>query len=106
MVLNFSNLTTTIWLRLTCLTCPQVRLELQSCVSRQQEALRCREVCLLSQIELLEQVKTETLQQQLQQLHWVSLSSDQSKHSTATWATAHLNPPPHRVCSSSEDSLM
>lgn len=49
----------------------EVRLELQSCMSRQQEALRCREVCLLSQIELLEQVKTETLQQQLQQLHWL-----------------------------------
>uniref|UniRef100_A0A8D3A2J9 Nuclear receptor coactivator 4 n=1 Tax=Scophthalmus maximus TaxID=52904 RepID=A0A8D3A2J9_SCOMX len=47
----------------------EVRAELQSCVSRQQEALRCREVWLLSQIELLEQVKTETLQQQLHQLH-------------------------------------
>ncbi|KAG7456422.1 hypothetical protein JOB18_034763 [Solea senegalensis] len=47
----------------------EVRLELQSCVSRQQEALRCREVWLLGQIELLEQVKTETLQQQLHQLH-------------------------------------
>ncbi|XP_030603324.1 nuclear receptor coactivator 4 isoform X1 [Archocentrus centrarchus] len=47
----------------------EVRLELQSCVSRQQEALRCREVWLLSQIELLEQVKTETLQQQLHQLY-------------------------------------
>ncbi|XP_013881995.1 nuclear receptor coactivator 4 [Austrofundulus limnaeus] len=47
----------------------QVRSELQSCVSRQQEALRCREVWLLGQIELLEQVKTETLQHQLHQLH-------------------------------------
>lgn len=47
----------------------EVRSELQSCVSRQQEALRCREVWLLGQIELLEQVKTETLQQQLHQLH-------------------------------------
>ncbi|XP_035028992.1 nuclear receptor coactivator 4 isoform X2 [Hippoglossus stenolepis] len=47
----------------------EVRAELQSCVSRQQEALRCREVWLLDQIELLEQVKTETLQQQLHQLH-------------------------------------
>lgn len=56
-----------------CLICvPQVRLQLQSCVSRQQEALRCREVWLLGQIELIEQLKTETLQQQLQQLHWVS----------------------------------
>uniref|UniRef100_A0A3Q1FFG7 Nuclear receptor coactivator 4 n=1 Tax=Acanthochromis polyacanthus TaxID=80966 RepID=A0A3Q1FFG7_9TELE len=47
----------------------EVRLELQSCVSRQQEALRCREVWLLGQIELLEQVNTETLQQQLHQLY-------------------------------------
>lgn len=81
--LNLSNLTTTTWVLLTGFSCPQVRLELQSCMSRQQEALRCREVCLLSQIELLEQVKTETLQQQLQQLHWVSLRSNQSEHSTA-----------------------
>lgn len=50
----------------------QVRLQLQSCVSRQQEALRCREVWLLGQIELIEQLKTETLQQQLHQLHRVS----------------------------------
>lgn len=49
----------------------EVRLDLQSCVSRQQEALRCREVWLLSQIELLEQVKAETLQQQLHKLHWL-----------------------------------
>uniref|UniRef100_A0A3Q1BHF4 Nuclear receptor coactivator 4 N-terminal domain-containing protein n=1 Tax=Amphiprion ocellaris TaxID=80972 RepID=A0A3Q1BHF4_AMPOC len=42
---------------------------LQSCVSRQQEALRCREVWLLGQIELLEQVNTETLQQQLHHLY-------------------------------------
>uniref|UniRef100_G3PFB0 Nuclear receptor coactivator 4 N-terminal domain-containing protein n=1 Tax=Gasterosteus aculeatus aculeatus TaxID=481459 RepID=G3PFB0_GASAC len=49
----------------------EVRLELQSSVSRQQEALRCREVWLLGQIELLEQVKTETLQQQLHRLHWL-----------------------------------
>ncbi|KAM7385957.1 hypothetical protein PAMP_001995 [Pampus punctatissimus] len=47
----------------------EVRAELQSCVSRQQEALRCREVWLLGQIELLEQLKTETLQQQLHRLH-------------------------------------
>lgn len=58
---------------ITCVSpvCVQVRAELQTCVSRQQEALRCREVWLLSQIELLEQLKTETLQQQLHQLHRV-----------------------------------
>lgn len=83
-------LVVTAWLCFTRFTRPQVRLELQSCVSRQQEALRCREVCLLSQIELLEQVKTETLQQQLQQLHWVSLSNDRSAGGTATWATTHF----------------
>ncbi|XP_061545697.1 nuclear receptor coactivator 4 isoform X1 [Phycodurus eques] len=47
----------------------EVRWQLQSSVSRQQEALRCREVHLLGQIELLEHVKAETLQQQLHQLH-------------------------------------
>ncbi|XP_028325182.1 nuclear receptor coactivator 4 [Gouania willdenowi] len=47
----------------------EVRSELQSCVSRQQEALRCREVWLLGQIEILEHLKTDTLQQQLHQLH-------------------------------------
>ncbi|XP_034040668.1 nuclear receptor coactivator 4 isoform X2 [Thalassophryne amazonica] len=49
----------------------EVRLELQSCVSRQQEALRSRELWLLGQTELLEQLKVETLQQQLFQLHWL-----------------------------------
>uniref|UniRef100_A0A3B5QA38 Nuclear receptor coactivator 4 n=1 Tax=Xiphophorus maculatus TaxID=8083 RepID=A0A3B5QA38_XIPMA len=44
-------------------------VSLQSCMSRQQEALRCREVWLLGQIELLESLKTETLQHQLHQLH-------------------------------------
>ncbi|KAM3606921.1 uncharacterized protein V6R79_025628 [Siganus canaliculatus] len=58
----------------------EVRAELQSCVSRQQEALRCREVWLLSQIELLEQLKTETLQQQLHQLHWLRGQFDVIAH--------------------------
>ncbi|XP_039994537.1 nuclear receptor coactivator 4 isoform X3 [Xiphias gladius] len=58
----------------------EVRSELQSCVSRQQEALRCREVWLLGQIELLEQLKTETLQQQLQQLHWLRGQFDVIAH--------------------------
>uniref|UniRef100_A0A3P9PES7 Nuclear receptor coactivator 4 n=1 Tax=Poecilia reticulata TaxID=8081 RepID=A0A3P9PES7_POERE len=44
-------------------------VSLQSCMSRQQEALRCREVWLLGQIELLESLKSETLQHQLHQLH-------------------------------------
>ncbi|XP_041802873.1 nuclear receptor coactivator 4 isoform X2 [Chelmon rostratus] len=58
----------------------EVRAELQSCVSRQQEALRCREVWLLGQIELLEQLKTETLQQQLHQLHWLRGQFDVISH--------------------------
>ncbi|XP_029377252.1 nuclear receptor coactivator 4 isoform X2 [Echeneis naucrates] len=58
----------------------EVRSELQSCVSRQQEALRCREVWLLGQIELLEQLKTETLQQQLHQLHWLRGQFDVLAH--------------------------
>ncbi|CAG05121.1 unnamed protein product, partial [Tetraodon nigroviridis] len=58
----------------------EVRLQLQSCVSRQQEALRCREVCLLGQIELIEQLKTETLQQQLHQLHWLRGQFDVIAH--------------------------
>ncbi|XP_026164920.1 nuclear receptor coactivator 4 isoform X2 [Mastacembelus armatus] len=58
----------------------EVRLDLQSCVSRQQEALRCREVWLLGQIELLEQVKTETLQHQLHQLHWLRGQFDAIAH--------------------------
>ncbi|XP_071369320.1 nuclear receptor coactivator 4, partial [Centroberyx affinis] len=46
----------------------EVRGQLQQAVSRQQEALRCRELWLLSQVELLETLKTEALQHQLQQL--------------------------------------
>lgn len=47
----------------------EVRGQLQSCMSRQQEALRCRELWLLGQIEILEQIKSETLQQQLLQMN-------------------------------------
>uniref|UniRef100_UPI003AB0DA32 nuclear receptor coactivator 4 n=1 Tax=Centroberyx gerrardi TaxID=166262 RepID=UPI003AB0DA32 len=46
----------------------EVRGQLQQAVSRQQEALRCRELWLLSQVDLLETLKTEALQQQLQHL--------------------------------------
>ncbi|TKS65127.1 Nuclear receptor coactivator 4 [Collichthys lucidus] len=54
----------------------------ESCVSRQQEALRCREVWLLGQIELLEQLKTETLQNQLTQLYQLveGVSSQSPSH--------------------------
>lgn len=43
----------------------EVRGQVQSLMSRQQEALRCRELWLLGQIEILEQLKSEGLQQQL-----------------------------------------
>ncbi|XP_047459414.1 nuclear receptor coactivator 4 isoform X2 [Mugil cephalus] len=69
----------------------EVRLELQSCVSRQQEALRCREVWLLGQIELLEQVKTETLQQQLLQLHRVRGQFDVIEHQLQNCNSNDLN---------------
>ncbi len=67
----------------------QVRAELQSCVSRQQEALRCREVWLLGQIELLEQLKTETLQQQLHQLHWVTAYTGYTAYTAYTGYTGY-----------------
>lgn len=51
----------------------QVKSDLHSGISRHLEILRSREVCLLEQIDLVEQLKGETLHQQLQQLHLVSL---------------------------------
>ncbi|XP_016118497.1 nuclear receptor coactivator 4-like, partial [Sinocyclocheilus grahami] len=47
----------------------QVKSQLHSCISRHLEILRSREVWLLEQIDLVEQLKGETLHQQLQQLH-------------------------------------
>lgn len=47
----------------------EVRSQLHSCISRHLEILRSREVWLLEQIDLEEQLKGEALQQQLQQLH-------------------------------------
>ncbi|KAM4607969.1 nuclear receptor coactivator 4 isoform 2-T3 [Polymixia lowei] len=58
----------------------EVRSELHSCISRQQESLRCREVWLLGQINLLEQLKAETLQNQLQQLYWLKGQFDVIVH--------------------------
>ncbi|KAK7880934.1 hypothetical protein WMY93_032424 [Mugilogobius chulae] len=54
----------------------RVRAQVHSAMSRQQEALRCRELWLLSQIEILEQVKSETLQQQLLQINQVAAQLD------------------------------
>ncbi|XP_017319336.1 nuclear receptor coactivator 4 isoform X2 [Ictalurus punctatus] len=49
----------------------EVKSQLHSCISRHLETLRSREVWLLEQIDLLEHLKAEALQQQLQQLHWL-----------------------------------
>ncbi|KAI4879899.1 hypothetical protein NFI96_016063 [Prochilodus magdalenae] len=49
----------------------EVKSQLHSCISRHLETLRSREVWLLEQIDLVEQLKEEALQQQLQQLHWL-----------------------------------
>ncbi|XP_058651200.1 nuclear receptor coactivator 4 isoform X2 [Onychostoma macrolepis] len=47
----------------------EVKSQLHSCISRHLEILRSREVWLLEQIDLVEQLKGETLHQQQQQLH-------------------------------------
>ncbi|KAK1166555.1 nuclear receptor coactivator 4-like [Acipenser oxyrinchus oxyrinchus] len=49
----------------------EVKSELHSCISRHLEFLRSREVWLLEQIEIIQHLKEESLQQQLQQLHWL-----------------------------------
>ncbi|XP_041125386.1 nuclear receptor coactivator 4-like [Polyodon spathula] len=47
----------------------EVKSQLHSCISRHLEFLRSREVWLLEQIEIIQHLKEESLQQQLQQLH-------------------------------------
>ncbi|KAI1894454.1 hypothetical protein AGOR_G00115980 [Albula goreensis] len=49
----------------------EVKSQLHSCISRHLEFLRSREVWLLEQIDIVQQLKEETLHQQLQQLHWL-----------------------------------
>ncbi|KAJ8248451.1 hypothetical protein GJAV_G00242150 [Gymnothorax javanicus] len=49
----------------------EVKCQLHSCISRHLEFLRSREVWLLEQIDIVQQLKEETLHQQLQQLHWL-----------------------------------
>ncbi|KAL0964337.1 hypothetical protein UPYG_G00322450 [Umbra pygmaea] len=49
----------------------EVKSQLHSCISRHLESMRSREVWLLEQIDLVEQLKGEALQTQLQQLHWL-----------------------------------
>ncbi|XP_051897731.1 nuclear receptor coactivator 4 isoform X2 [Pristis pectinata] len=49
----------------------EVKFQIHSCISRHMECLRSREVCLLEQIDLVQQLKEESLQQQIQQLYWL-----------------------------------
>ncbi|XP_055517863.1 nuclear receptor coactivator 4 [Leucoraja erinacea] len=49
----------------------EVKFQIHSCISRHMECLRSREVCLLEQIDLVQQLKEESLHQQIQQLYWL-----------------------------------
>ncbi|XP_048195245.1 nuclear receptor coactivator 4 [Perognathus longimembris pacificus] len=49
----------------------EVKAQIHSCISRHLECLRSREVWLCEQVDLISQLKEETLQQQAQQLHWL-----------------------------------
>ncbi|XP_069836778.1 nuclear receptor coactivator 4 isoform X2 [Dendropsophus ebraccatus] len=49
----------------------EVKAQIQSCVSRHLECLRSREIWLLEQADLIQQLKEEALQQQTQQLYWL-----------------------------------
>ncbi|XP_063291340.1 nuclear receptor coactivator 4 isoform X1 [Pelobates fuscus] len=49
----------------------EVKAQINSCISRHLECLRSREVWLLEQADLVQQLKEEALQQQAQQLYWL-----------------------------------
>ncbi|XP_018621526.1 nuclear receptor coactivator 4 isoform X1 [Scleropages formosus] len=49
----------------------EVKAQLHSCISRHLEFLRSREVWLLEQIDIIQQLKEDSLRQQFQQLHWL-----------------------------------
>lgn len=49
----------------------EVKAQIHSCISRHLECLRSREVWLYEQVDLICQLKEETLQQQTQQLYWL-----------------------------------
>ncbi|XP_053440960.1 nuclear receptor coactivator 4 isoform X2 [Nycticebus coucang] len=49
----------------------EVKAQIHSCISRHLECLRSREVWLYEQVDLIYQLKEETLQQQAQQLYWL-----------------------------------
>ncbi|XP_054839953.1 nuclear receptor coactivator 4 [Eublepharis macularius] len=49
----------------------EVKAQIHSCISRHLECLRSREVWLVEQVDLIQQLKEEALQQQVQQLYWL-----------------------------------
>ncbi|XP_036211783.1 nuclear receptor coactivator 4 isoform X2 [Myotis myotis] len=49
----------------------EIKAQIHSCISRHLECLRSREVWLYEQVDLIYQLKEETLQQQAQQLYWL-----------------------------------
>lgn len=49
----------------------EVKAQIHSSISRHLECLRSREVWLCEQVDLIHQLKEETLQQQAQQLYWL-----------------------------------
>ncbi|XP_071986895.1 nuclear receptor coactivator 4 isoform X1 [Engystomops pustulosus] len=49
----------------------EVKAQIQSCISRHLECLRSREIWLLEQADLIQQLKEEALQQQTLQLYWL-----------------------------------
>uniref|UniRef100_A0A6I8PNV2 Poly(ADP-ribose) glycohydrolase n=1 Tax=Xenopus tropicalis TaxID=8364 RepID=A0A6I8PNV2_XENTR len=49
----------------------ELKSQVHSCISRHLECLRSREVWLLEQADLIQQLKEEALQQQVQQLYWL-----------------------------------
>ncbi|KAJ3610823.1 hypothetical protein NHX12_022914 [Muraenolepis orangiensis] len=67
----------------------EVRSEVRSCMSRRQESLRCREVWLLGQIDLVDQLKGDALHHQLQHLHWLKGQFDIIAHQMDNSAPNH-----------------
>ncbi|KAM9326234.1 nuclear receptor coactivator 4 isoform 2-T2 [Gastrophryne carolinensis] len=49
----------------------EVKAQIHSCISRHLECMRSREIWLLEQVDLIQQLKEEALQQQAQQLYWL-----------------------------------
>nr|XP_056705875.1 nuclear receptor coactivator 4 [Euleptes europaea] len=49
----------------------EVKAQIHNCISRHLECLRSREVWLLEQVDLIQQLKEEALQQQAQELYWL-----------------------------------